>query len=85
MDNIEFTPLFIARAMPVPKAVALSFSSIRNNGVLTLSKFGRLLWSVFLQRTLYLRKYAASRFHQNRITLVRAESASDFSFIVENI
>jgi hypothetical protein len=42
----------------VPKAVTLFFSLIRNTAVSTARTFGRLPWNVFLQRTLYLRRFA---------------------------
>ena len=58
MANMELSLPFIAKARAVPKAVALFFSLMRNNAVMTPRTFGRLLWIVFLQRTLYLRRFA---------------------------
>jgi hypothetical protein len=54
---MELSLPFIAKARAVPKAVALFFRLIRKNAVLTARTFGRLLWNVFLQRTLYLRRF----------------------------
>jgi len=51
-------PLLIARARAGPKVVTLFFSPIRNYAVATPRTFGRLSWNVFLQRTLYLRRFA---------------------------